>query len=481
MIGALLAIVAGIAETITGSMGIFDRLIVLMESPLATPAPFAGEAPNEVLIVVAQFDRADGIPDARAHEKIADEIRRVVNSLGINNVRVEILPEVIPKGDRNVAGAKAEEYGATTIIWGEETSVDVRVDLLNTRSVWQSVSIRSGENGLEMQSSLQYQTQSDVDNFSFQDAEMATQSGFPIEPWIPLVDSPLLVPPQSVAVIETDGTYVTTYNDPQKYIQLITLDLPTEITFFALMPIALIQQFSGNEETALNLLERALASKSSTKAVDDIGKIYQEAGRLHLSIARQIEIAEQDHSNADVEGHAEAAKKWLHKAVEAGIADGITYYFLGFAYSHTREYTTAIYYYDRAMDKLPDDHTKVFILHDRSIAKIEIGNDRAALLDINQLLQIDPEATAAYVNRSNIKSRMNDHLSVISDINKVWQLAPGATNDPGLLNLFGEAQMAVGDYVGAVGTYERLLNVVEPSQRSLARQRLDKALELQNQ
>lgn len=50
-------------------------LPTLTPSPTATPLAFATATNDETLIVIASFDRADGVIDARPHIKIRDAIR----------------------------------------------------------------------------------------------------------------------------------------------------------------------------------------------------------------------------------------------------------------------------------------------------------------------------------------------------------------------------------------------------------------------
>ena len=476
MIGAVLAISAGIVETVTGGFGVIDRVTGFWKSPIATPTSFVEEASDESLIVVAQFDRSIGIPDSRPHEKIADEIRSTVRSLNLNNVRVETVPDFIPIN----GGDKAEEvgnlYNATTVIWGEETSVDVRVNLLNRRTVVRGVLLRSGEGGLRMYSGDQYVQPDNIQPMFGKNDFSVSQGIIPHDPWQPLVYSPLLLPSDNVAVVETDGTYVTTNTDPQQYIKLITTDLPSQVTFFALLPIAQVQLFNGKEQTALNLIEKALDIRTNVLLDNDgIGEVYREVARLHLSLARQQGIVREEDWQNTVLYHAQTAKARLNQSLVAGLDEPLTYYFLGLAYYVTKEYSGAVLNFNIALEQTSDDHLRVFVLHDRSLAKIELGDYQGALADANAEIRLFPEANGAYLNRSRIRFELKDYQGTIADIDKAVELTGSGTDNPDIIDYKGKAYIALKEYDKAVDTYQKLVDVVGPENRAFAESKLQEA------
>lgn len=471
MIALLVGIVGGIADTTSGVFGIMDRLGGLWESLIPTPMPFPEEAPGESLIVVAQFDRAVGIPDSRSYEKIADAIRSAVGSLNINNVRVETLPDVIPSRASDKAEDIGKLFNATTVIWGEETSVDVRVNLLNRRQVWVTNSVRSGADGLETSSTLNYvqpgNTEEMLARFN------SPLSGIPNYPALPLIYSPLPIASGNITVSTTDGTYVTTYADPQQYIKLITTDLPREMTFFALLPVAQIQAFDGNEQIALNLLEKALDAKPDALSNrDDTAKIYREVARLHLSLARDLMVnTGVEEQNALVE-HGQTAKERLNQALEAGLTEPLTYYFLGMAYYLTNENAEALHAFDAAMELEPDDRLQIFVLFERAYVKSELGDNESALADITSLLRLDAEVAGAYHVRAKIRFQMGDYRGTIADVDKAVEIHGSATKIPDIVDLKAQAYIALKEYDKAVDTMQKLVDVVGPENREYAELRL---------
>lgn len=475
MIGALIAIAAGVAETVTGAFGIVDRAASWFESPVVTPMAFPQEGPDESLIIVAEFDRSSGIPDSRAHERIADALRGTIASMNLENVRVETLPEAIPIRASDRVEEIGKLYGATTVIWGEETSVDVRVNLRNRREVWNSRLFRSGEGGIQVSASTHYLQPEDFDVVTPADFS-APRGGIPYDPWLPLVFSPLLIAPEDMDLVKTEGAYITTNADPQQYINLITTDLPNEIAFFALLPLAEVQMFNGNEQVALDLLEQGLAARgNSHSSDDDIGEVYREVARLHLSIARQHEEAMQQGWQNIALDHARSAETRLNQALAAGLTEPLTYYFLGLASYQMRQYIQAVQHFDTAMDLMPDDHLRVFVLHNRSMAKMDLSDYQGALDDIALELMLDPNASGAYGNRIRTLSRLGDHLGVINEFDKLAKLVGSEVPSPDLVVMKGQAYIALKQYDKAVETYETLAAAIGPENRAYVEERLNEA------
>lgn len=101
---------------------------------------------GEILIVVADFDRAEGVNDARADEKIVDAIKAQSNN---DSVKVKLDPTQLRSGDREAAQKLGDQYNATLIVWGEEDTVSMDVNFLNLRTpsfTGSDVSIQNPDN-----------------------------------------------------------------------------------------------------------------------------------------------------------------------------------------------------------------------------------------------------------------------------------------------------------------------------------------------
>lgn len=102
----------------------------LIEWGIVSAFPKADE--DETLIVIAAFRNTEGIPDTEPHKEIQRSIIRTADSLGISNLRVEILPVKLASEDKAKAEKFATQYKASMIIWGENSGVRVTVDFLFT-------------------------------------------------------------------------------------------------------------------------------------------------------------------------------------------------------------------------------------------------------------------------------------------------------------------------------------------------------------
>jgi tetratricopeptide (TPR) repeat protein len=103
--------------------------------PSSTSAPFAPAAENEALIVILPFYiTSSGSSDA--HNLIYEAVEEKIQELGLENVRVEIDPNVILElSEREAAQELGESYGASMVIWGTETRTSVNVNFLNIKEL----------------------------------------------------------------------------------------------------------------------------------------------------------------------------------------------------------------------------------------------------------------------------------------------------------------------------------------------------------
>lgn len=179
--------------------------------PTPTKLPFAPQAEDEVLIVIATFDVSEGTSDRKVHKLIGKEIQHKIDQLGFVKLRVEVEPTIIEPSiaEQDQAAAKdlAQIYNASMVIWGEDTDAFVNIKYLNLQKK----------------------------EFPFKKYE-----------WT-----------------ETERARIS---DESGYHQFITKDLPAQLSFFALFPVAHSYLAANDTSNALIVLEMALNSLSDADA-----------------------------------------------------------------------------------------------------------------------------------------------------------------------------------------------------------------------
>ncbi len=97
------------------------------------PCVFPPAIEDEALIIIATFHHTEGVVDVAAHDEIRRTIQQNIDSLNLENVRVEVEPTVIESANRDEATRLGEKYNAALIIWGSDTGVRIEVKFLNLR------------------------------------------------------------------------------------------------------------------------------------------------------------------------------------------------------------------------------------------------------------------------------------------------------------------------------------------------------------
>lgn len=466
MFSALFAIAVGAIEIASGAFGIYDHVKPVWDEffAQATPLPYATEAYGETLILVAPFDRAEGVPDSLPHEKIAKAIRDTVASLNITDVRVEVLTAATPVSTAEQAVDLGKQARATSVIWGKESSVDINVNILNRRKLMAGMRIRSGENGLEMMSALDYVNPDQFDNPEYADFDSPIP-GIGYKPGDPILFSPLLVVSETVPLVTTDNTYVTTNDSPKDYIRLITVDLPRDVTFFALVTVAQVQLFKGNDEVASELLDKALDSRAPGDNNDDVGQVYREAARLHLVRSYQYEVSQSADSTVKKQAEGAIARTQLNQAISYGLTDPLTYYLLGMASAQAGLYQESVNYLDKAVALGADEDLMGYIVYARAFSKRDAGDIPGALADLEAELKLMPDAAGVYVARSAILLDQKDYSGAIADVDRFFDARGQDFYNPHLLDIKGRALMALQEYDAAVENYQRLVDLLAPENR----------------
>ena len=92
---------------------------------------------------------------------------------------------------------------------------------------------------------------------------------------------------------------------------------------------------------------------------------------------------------------------------------------IGFLYTKQEKYKEAIYYFDWALKKKPDE---ALAYSNRSYAKLKLGDLDGALEDINKSLKLYPSNSYAYRNRALVYIEMKKNNKACDDLEKAKEL-----------------------------------------------------------
>ncbi len=199
---------------------------------------FAQEGPNETLIVIATFHSTNST-NTEAHKKIWYEISKQVATLEKGmTIRPAVESTTLTADQRSEAEALGRRYNASMVIWGEETGVEVRVNVLNLKPM------------------------------------------------------PLGTP--ETEIIEKEAVQLAMNRDA--YIFFINTQLPSEVSFLALFAVAQSELQAPDSETqyaALETLERALnaVTDPSQRIATAKANAYFLKGWIHQFYYLQYEEA----------------------------------------------------------------------------------------------------------------------------------------------------------------------------------------------
>ncbi len=199
---------------------------------------FAQEGPNETLIVIATFHSTNST-NTEPHKKIWYEISEQVATLGKGmTIRPAVESTMLTADQRSEAEALGRRYNASMVIWGEETGVEVRVNVLNLK--------------------------------------------------------PMPFGTPETEIIEKEAVQLAMNRDA--YIFFINTQLPSEVSFLALFAVAQSELQAPDSETqyaALETLESALTAVTNTsqRIVTAKANAYFLKGWIHQFYYLQYEEA----------------------------------------------------------------------------------------------------------------------------------------------------------------------------------------------
>jgi tetratricopeptide (TPR) repeat protein len=229
--------------------------------------PIQEERNGEILVIVTNFEYSEGVANSKAHQEIYNAIKNAAKSINLNpnEFRIELLPQIISADDIQSAQKLAEKYNAHIVIWGGVTDVRVTANFFNNKgySAW-----------------------------------TAPLSGYYI------VRSDTKKIPTSAQTITITDTANSLTGNPAGYAQLITSNLPEQLSFLSFLVIG--QSFYPSDfhrcaEYIEHGFSYSISDKSATGLIDEAyywqGVCYIEGGDTKkgiISLKKSIEINPQN-------------------------------------------------------------------------------------------------------------------------------------------------------------------------------------------
>ena len=348
-------------------------------TPTPTPLPFTPVTDDKFLILITNFYLAEGVADAEPHREIRRAIREQAKEMGMDNLRVEIDPNITLRAEaQEEAQLLGNRYNASLVIWGDETNVRMTVHFLNLK-----------------------------------------------EPDFVASD---------VKIDETEPLY----SKGEPYSRFITEDLPGMLTFLSLFTIGQIQYSEENYEDAIQTIETAVSS-TDNKDIDGLDAAYFRLGWLYQVPLNDIESALSYYNQAislnpddatayNNRGSAYSDQEDYEKAItdhtqaislNPDLAEA--YNNRGNAYSDQEEYEQAVADYTQAISLNPD-FTNTY--YNRGVVYDVQGKYEEAIVDYNQAISLNPDFTNAYFNRGNTYFRQGKYKEAIADYTQAISLNP---------------------------------------------------------
>lgn len=412
-----------------------------------TPLPITPATTNEILILVANFDRAEGIPDARPQDKIRKAIQQAINDLELKNVRVENLTIRIKSSELNEARNIAKSYGARIIIWGEETSVDITVKLLNVNEFIGTASLRS---------------QGVTESFS----EVDDKNN--IKHKLTYFTLPYFIASSETITGTEKQNLIAAYSDPIPYKQFITKELPGQLTFYSLLVVGQASYVRKEFNVAARVIERALESLPMDSKPDGLANVFIELGRLYCLLGESQKAFQTSYLAARLapefgavlaklrdicfqSQQMEEALVFFTDLIGIDPENSGLYLARGNAYQQIGKYDESISDIDKAIELDPLVADSYYI---RGLDYVQLEKWQQALNDFTKAIELDPKQYAAYYNRGLIYHDLNKPDAALLDYSQSIKLAPKGEKAyfmrGELHRELGELDKAISDYSAAI-------------------------------
>lgn len=156
--------------------------------------------------------------------------------------------------------------------------------------------------------------------------------------------------------------------------------------------------------------------------------------------------------------HREAvklAKQGLKEAAERGL-EGEEEYFKGQIKLLSKNFTTAIEHFDRAIKYNPNDGAAY---NDRALCMVELGIIDKAFYYFNKGIEVEPDYATIYHNKGWLLNNIGRHTEAIECFKKALDLEP---NRAVTYDNLADALFNLSDYQGALDAYKKVLQFLKP-------------------
>lgn len=381
---------------------------------------------NEILIVVHQFYRTEGVVDTDIHGRIRRTLTEKIQELQVADVRVCMENRQLLIDDLELAKKLGESKNASIVIWGADTGTDVTVNFLNLKAL-------------------------DTPMYSIEGGVEASQ----------------LVNPDAYAVFTTQ-------------------DIQENLTFLSLYGIGIAYYINEDYTDAASIVEEGLSALSKTESTTGLFEAYNFLGWLYstqlmngedgsyekaiAAYSKAIEINPEDsntynnrsmahffngnydEASSDILKAIEYAKdskyaldklvllgnlaamymmneetdKWMNVyammiELDPEQKSGISYYIArGSNYYSMGEYEKVILEMNTGIKSVPSDP---FLYTLRGKAYTKIGELKLANLDFDKAVSLDTTNPAVYCHRGLYYSNIGEIQLAEKDFQKAIQMS----------------------------------------------------------
>lgn len=421
--------------------------------PTATALAFATEAPDETLILIANFLVTAGNRNTLAHREIQEQIFALVEKLNQPKVRVEIEPAVLESNQRAQAETLGQRYRASMVIWGDDTGIRMTVNFLNLRQPdFTAATVTIRETVRTQLANPSAYAQFVIDDLPrqliFLTLFAVGQSYYSHQDY-----------PQAIAVTESAINSLQGKNAPTGL-----ADAYFRLGWLYQQPPAKLDQAIGNYDHAITFRPDYAA------AYNNRGNIYYAQGKLDTAIADYDQAIELDpslafpHNNRGIahhdQGKLDAAMVDYDQALLLQPDYAEAYYNRGIVHYAQGQLDAAIADYDQAITLQP---SLAFAYNNRGFARADQGKLDEAIADYSQAIQLDPTYALPYINRGvaryiqgQLDGEIADYGPAIADYDKGIALDPNYA----LAYLYrSDALAAQGKLAEASADYRRYLQL----------------------
>jgi tetratricopeptide (TPR) repeat protein len=213
----------------------------------------------------------------------------------------------------------------------------------------------------------------------------------------------------------------------------------SQITASEFLKLGVEKIVHSNYQAAIDDLNQAIQLQSNFgEAYSDRCLAYLQLQNYHQAIADCTQAINFAAENAEAHLNRGLAN-YRQKNYAAAIADYQqaialkpyefpAYYNLALVYAATGNYSQAIVDYNLALGQIsqPTNILLADIYNDRGLARLELQDLEAAMVDFSKAIHLDANDYRAYFNRGCACGRKGDHFGALRDFSKVIKLKPNS-------------------------------------------------------